>query len=194
MPSALLSTTSRTALLTLLAGALAGCSKGTDNNFTLFGPSTSAPTAAAEKTVETVKDCPRVEIAFDGGVFRVPGAQNSAGQDGQNVNYQFSITETARECEVHQGRLQMKVGLSGHVVLGPTGRPGTFSAPVRISILKGSQDAVVATKDAHATATVLPGRGEALFTLVIDPITVPFLRPEADLDYTIQVRFVNGGK
>ena len=44
------------------------------------------------------------------------------------------ITKTARECQVENGRVTVKYGFSGRVLLGPKGKPGNIVLPVNVLV------------------------------------------------------------
>lgn len=54
--------------------------------------------------------------------------------DGMAVMHRGEITKTARECSVEPGRVTVKYGFSGRVLLGPKGRPGPISLPVSVFV------------------------------------------------------------
>lgn len=52
--------------------------------------------------------------------------------DGLAVMHKGEITKTARECHVEPGRVTVKFGFSGRVLLGPRGKGGTVVLPVNV--------------------------------------------------------------
>ena len=74
-------------------------------------------------------DCPPVEIDEGGASARVGGPDNPS------VRYQFAIGQTARECApLGDNQFSLKVGVSGRLLIGPAGKPGAYSAPLRITV------------------------------------------------------------
>ena len=59
--------------------------------------------------------------------------QGHAG-DGLAIMHRGEITKTARECQVEPGRVTVKYGFSGRVLLGPKGKPGNISLPLNVSV------------------------------------------------------------
>ena len=45
--------------------------------------------------------------------------------DGLAIMHRGEITKTARECQVEPGKVTVKYGFSGRVLLGPRGKPAT---------------------------------------------------------------------
>lgn len=54
--------------------------------------------------------------------------------DGMAVMHRGEITKTARECSVEPGRVTVKYGFSGRILLGPKGRPGPITLPVSVFV------------------------------------------------------------
>ncbi len=54
----------------------------------------------------------------------------------RNVQYQGSLTSTARECDFSNPAVHIKFGFSGRVLLGPRGTVGLVTLPVRASLIK----------------------------------------------------------
>ena len=129
----------RTALAFAAAAALlTGCGGTTINN-----PFSSAPPPVEElptisdrfdqlfggrgKVAETAADgteldCPLVKIRAGASTYGVapPGKQPVASE----LNYQATITRTARDCRrVDAGQIAARIGILGRVIAGPAGAP-----------------------------------------------------------------------
>ena len=76
--------------------------------------------------------CPRMVIASrDSNItFYEPGRAG----DSLGIMQRGEITKTARECTVEPGRVTVKYGFSGRVLLGPKGKPGPVTLPVVVSV------------------------------------------------------------
>lgn len=57
--------------------------------------------------------------------------------DGLAIMHRGEITKTARECLIERGRVTVKYGFSGRVLLGPRGKPGVVTLPVNIILTDG---------------------------------------------------------
>lgn len=187
----------------LLATALAGCAGGGDGFFTGSGGSGSGlgnliafntthpePPRVAAGNKEEPLQCPQVEVLDGTAAIRV---YNGADQSNDNVRYQYSMGDVARECSKAGNEIVIKVGVEGRVLLGPAGAPGSFSIPVRIAIRRESDQKPAVAKLYQVPATVAPGETQGPFTLVSDPLTVPFLQAHADEDYAVLVGFDEHG-
>jgi len=104
-----------------------------------------------------------------------------------NLRYQYSITDTARECTVDGDQLAIKVGIAGKVLLGPAGNAGSFNVPVRMAVLNEHNNEPITSKLYHAAVTVPAGETQADFTIVSEPLRVLFIQDHAENDYTIKV-------
>ena len=131
-------------------------------------------------------NCPEVTIADSGAALRVGGPENAS------VRYQFNIGDTARECDpAGPGQAALKIGIAGEVVMGPAGAPGTFNAPVKITVARIGDNTPVFSQTYRAEATT-DGVKAGEFRIVTDPISLPMPTLQlADL-YSITIGFEGG--
>jgi hypothetical protein len=106
---------------------------------------------------------------------------------GAQVRYQFSLGDIARECSAVDGTISIRVGVAGYLLAGPAGGAGTYSVPVKISVKSQADDRIVASRVVRVSASIANGDAQGTFTFIADPLTVPYVRPEADQDYEIFV-------
>ncbi len=132
-------------------------------------------------------NCPDVTIAEGGSAYRVGGA------DSASVRYQFNIADTARECDpAGPGQASIKIGVTGNLVIGQAGAPGTFSVPLRIIVnddvthkpISSRTYTVQATADAMSTGQ---------FRVVAEPVVVPMPTLQLTNIYSITVGFEGAG-
>ena len=109
-----------------------------------------------------------------------------------NLRYQYALDDTARECTLEGDQLAIKIGVAGKVLLGPAGSPGGFSVPVRIAVLHERDNQPIVSKLYRATVTVAVSETQADFTIVSEPLRVPFIQDHAEDDYTIRVGIDEG--
>jgi hypothetical protein len=109
-----------------------------------------------------------------------------------NLRFQYALDDTARECTLEGDQLAIKVGVAGKVLLGSAGSPGSFSVPVRMAILRERDNLPIVSKLYHAAVTVAAGETRADFTIVSEPLRVPFIQDHAEDDYTIKVGLDEG--
>lgn len=155
---------------------------------TLLGFKRSDAPAAPGTEVRHIS-CPEV-VVLEG----TAASQAYAGSPPSNANlrYQYALTDTARECKVEDNQLVLKIGVAGKVLLGPAGTPGSFNVPVRMAVLHETDNSPVTSKLYHAPVTIGPSESEASFTIVSDPLEVPFIQEHAEQDYTIKVGIDEG--
>lgn len=94
--------------------------------------------------------------------------------DAQAVTQRAEITKTARECQSVPGRIIVKYGFSGRVLLGPKGKPGNFTLPVNVAVNDATRTKV-ATDSLKVNAAVEPDKPIGYFSAVR---TVEFAIPE----------------
>ena len=118
--------------------------------------------------------CPRTVIragtetyrTFEGGVTKdEPGALNS-------LQFQSTITDVARECNYSPTNLNMRVGIKGRVINGPTGLTGTLNVPIRVAVANTVNEVVYS--ELHQVPVTIPeGGSNALFSFVDGNINIP---------------------
>ena len=64
--------------------------------------------------------------------------------DGLAIMHRGEITKTAREFRIEAGRVTVKYGFSGRVLLGPRGQAGTVTLPINVAVTDGSNAKVAA--------------------------------------------------
>jgi hypothetical protein len=110
----------------------------------------------------------------------------------ENLRYQYALDDTARECTLEGDQLKIKIGVAGKVLLGPAGSPGSFSVPVRMAVLRERDNQPIVSKLYRAAVTVAAGETGADFTIVSEPLRVPFIQDHAEDGYTIKVGLDEG--
>lgn len=156
-------------------------------------PAAQLPTNPAEKPVvlpvaSTDINCPEIEVVEGGAAMRVGGAESAS------VRYQFNLGETARQCDpAGPGQASIKVGVAGNLVIGPAGSPGTYSAPLKISIVQAGDSKPVYTKTYTIQATAAAS-SSGQFRIVADPIEVAMPTLNLANLYTIKVGFEGGAR
>ena len=145
-------------------------------------PAPRFPTGPNEIDVE----CPEVLIAEGQAAMRT-----YAGADRSNASlrHQYSFGEMSRECRAVEGKVDIRVGVSGYVLAGPMGGPGAFQVPVRVSVRRDSDGQIVQSKTYRIAAAIAGDQAQADFTLVSEPLTVPLIRTDVSQDYSIFVGF-----
>jgi hypothetical protein len=94
--------------------------------------------------------------------------------DGLAVVHRGEITKTARECQVDQGRVTVRYGFSGRVLLGPRGKTGEVSLPVNVFVTDSKRERI-ASERMNVEVSVAIDRPIGYFSTVR---TVTFNIPE----------------
>jgi hypothetical protein len=134
--------------------------------------------------------CPEIVILDGTADDRVYGKGD---QTNENLRYQFSLNDVARDCKIEGNQISLRVGAAGKILLGPVGAPGRFVAPIRIAIVRESDQEPVVSKLYGVPVTVPPGSSEAPLTLVTEQLEIPYTHANAQHDYTIKVGFDAAG-
>ena len=117
----------------------------------LFGGRGKVSETAADGTEV---DCPVVKIRAGASTYGVapPGKQPVASE----LNYQATITRTARECRrVSTGQINARIGVQGRVIAGPAGAPATVEVPLRVAVVQaGVNERVITTKVYRTTVSM----------------------------------------
>ena len=95
---------------------------------------------AALGTGGVAHGCPRLEA-------RQPDNNVTIYEQGQigdslAIMHRGEITKTARECMIENGRVTVKYGFSGRILLGPRGQPGPVVLPVSVIVHDAARAAV----------------------------------------------------
>jgi hypothetical protein len=113
------------------------------------------------------------------------------GQTNDSVRYQFDIVNTARECHIMGNQFSVKVGVAGHLLIGPAGAPGAYSTQLRVVVRRDSDQKPEISKVYKIDANT-NGGSQAPFQIVSEPLMLPFTHEQEDQDYTILVGFDAG--
>jgi hypothetical protein len=153
-------------------------------NFALYGAATVPPT---QKPLDDREyKCPELDVLENGAGYR-----GNAGAGASASTYQASMTNRARECSFRGNQVVIRVGVEGRLLLGPNGKPGTYSVPVRI-VVKRRQD-VVTQKFARVSVTVPSSDTQAEFSYVEENLTLPITENDPGDEYDILVGFDGSG-
>jgi hypothetical protein len=90
---------------------------------------------------DVVHGCPRFQVWSRDGYVTV--YEKGRVGDGLAVIHRGEITKTARECNVQPGRVTVKYGFSGRVLLGQKGRTGRVTLPINIFVTDAKRQKVV---------------------------------------------------
>jgi hypothetical protein len=177
------------ALALLLAGCLGLGGSGPDDAAT---ETTKASATAPELDVRRYLGpdyCPEIRVRE--GLELVRSYEPGHEDEPAYVVWQASIGDTARECLYDgQGGLTLRIGVSGRVIAGPKGGPGSsVSLPLRIAVVK-YQEATLSS-ELYPLSVTIPAENSTVFNEVRE-ISLP--SPGSDRDYIIYVGFDEAGR
>lgn len=122
------------------------------------------PGATGSTSVGEVEaGCPRFVVAQRNSNITFYEAGRAG--DSLAITQRGEITKTARECFVEPGRVTIKYGFSGRVLLGPKGKPGPVSLPVVVSI-NDSKRARVTGENLNLSIVIEPDKPIGYFSAV----------------------------
>jgi hypothetical protein len=158
------------------------------------GPTPDANGHATKESEKIIKlpasadelDCPQVAVVEGGASARVGGPAS------QDVRYQFDISDLSRECDPQGGQFALKVGVAGHLLIGPAGSPGSYSTTLRVEVKRDADGKILFSKS-YAVAANTDGGDRGAYNLVTEPIVLPLTRARLDQDYSISVGLAEGG-
>jgi hypothetical protein len=93
---------------------------------------------------EVAHGCPRFQVWTRDGYVMIY-EQGRVG-DGLAVMHRGEITKTARECQIEPGRVTVKYGFSGRVLLGPKGKTGYVSLPLNVFVTDAKREKIANEK------------------------------------------------
>jgi len=105
--------------------------------FTLVGCVNKTPEEPTVTMTELRAFCPQVAIVDEAAFYTV---HNGGGNDAAKLAYQAIISDVTRNCQYGDGKLVMNVHAAGRVVPGPQFRKGGVTMPVRIRIMRGTDE------------------------------------------------------
>jgi hypothetical protein len=175
----------------LVALALAGCSSFSTSGVSDWFPSVpgfssvaasgdrSAMAAADTPWVPSMdSDCPGLDIRQGAGTLAI--AAKNQQPTANDLRYQLTFTQLARQCALNGPTIRMRIGVQGRVLVGPAGAPNEVSVPVRYAVVQeGVEPKTIATKFRRFGVAIPPGS-----------VNVPFTDIEEDLSFPIPDRAV----
>jgi hypothetical protein len=144
----------------------------------------------ASKTASIPKvECPGMDIRPGASTLNIAVKPNQA--TAGNLRYQLSFRQTARECQVQDGVMSIKVGVEGRVLLGPFGTPGSVDVPLRYAVVReGPEPRLIVTKFKRIRATIAPGKTHVQFVDIEGGFNFPLPSSSAELAaYVVYVGF-----
>jgi len=148
--------------------------------------------AGAPPLPSVIDDCPQVEIRA--GASTLPVSSKTEQATVQDLRYQLTFTQTARQCSIVGRSMRMRVGVQGRVIAGPAGAPPQVEVPLRYAVVKeGVDPKTITTKFRRFPVAVAPGAPNVVFTDIEEDLSFP-IPPLRELDaYIVYIGFDDQG-
>jgi hypothetical protein len=148
--------------------------------------------AAATPSISLEDDCPSIDIRT--GTGTLVNANKAQEPTANDVRYQLTFVELARQCFVESGNLRMRVGVQGRAVVGPAGAPPQVNAPIRYAVVQeGVQPKTIVTKFRRVPVS-LNTTSSTTFTDIEDDLSFPMPSVAVLQRYVVYVGFDEAGE
>ena len=134
-----------------IGGGLFGSKKSTNTEVgsvnedqLLAAAKTDSSGSLASISSSVAHGCPRFQVWSRDGYVTIY-EQGRVG-DALAVMHRGEITKTARECNIESGRVTVKYGFSGRVLLGQKGKSGRVTLPVSVFVSDAKREKVTNDK------------------------------------------------
>lgn len=186
--------------LTLAAVGLAGCGASLTSPFRSESKQPWGATVSQEGLLQAAKEqggddlemataaaenCPKF-VSWPKDRFITHYLVGQVG-DGTALVHRGEVLKTARQCEELEGRVTIRYGFAGRILLGPKGQGGNIVMPMRVYVADQSKK-VVASQNVRVSANVTLDNPVGYFSIVQDVsfAVAPGTRPA---DYKLFVAF-----
>jgi hypothetical protein len=189
----------RAATVAAVGLSVAGCasdpgsptSPSSLTSFTSFLSTSSPPTKPATPgtwTPSPEDDCPVVQIRTGASTLTVN--QKSEQLTPQDVRYQLTFVQMARQCAVVGSDMRMRIGVQGRAIVGPAGAPSQIEVPVRYAVVReGVTPKTITTKLRRVSLPLPPGSGNVLFTDIEEDLSFPIPSQREFDSYVVYVGY-----
>ncbi len=110
-------------------------------------------TSSSSSVGEVAAGCPRLSISPRGSHLTI--YEDGRAGDGLAIMHRGEITKTARECQIEPGRVTVRYGFSGRVLLGPRGKAGNITLPVNVVVTDTKREKITTDKVSVAAAVAV---------------------------------------
>src|SRR5687767_9811124 len=165
------------------AAALTGCSMGN-----MFSPAPAQQTAALQNATASqdeivqaanalpaiATECPPIKVR-EGGQALFKYVDNSRPNPRQ-LNWQAVIDKQSRNCVVSNGKITIKMGVVGRLLLGPAGGVQNTELPVRFAV---ERDGTALFSELYSIPVAVAGGSQAAdFVKVVENVEIPYIGGE----------------
>ena len=151
------------------------------------GTAPASSSTAAAPLEDGNFNCPQVVAWPHDRLLTVYASGGAA--DAKDVVHRGEITRLARECHLYGGRVTVKYGFAGRVMLGPKGRPGTVTMPYYIKVADAGRQ--VLANDGGSITTTIPADNPVGYFSMVKEISFPVSMGTRPQDYKVFVALGN---
>jgi hypothetical protein len=183
----------------LLAVGVAGCSSVSSSdwfpsipgfsNVVTTSADRTAMAAAAQPTPPSMDDnCPPADIRQGASTLAI--ASKTQQPTGNDLRYQLSITQLARQCALEGPEIRMRVGVQGRVIVGPAGAPNQVDVPLRYAVVReGVEPKTITSKFRRIPVALPPGMTNVSFTDIEEDLRFPMPGRDELEAYVVYIGF-----
>jgi len=155
-------------------------------------PADRSALAAAEALPSVDTDCPTVDIRQGASTLAI--AAKTQMPTANDLRYQLSLSQLARQCALDGPMMRIRVGVQGRVVVGPAGAPNQVTVPIRYAVVQeGVEPKTITTKFRRFPVTLPPGATNVTFTDIEDDLSFPLPTRNALEAYVVYIGFDDTG-
>jgi len=167
-----------------LAVALSACSMGGfapapgGGASAQFANANASPSELAQGTSNAIPaiatECPPIKVRAGGeALFKYT---NNARPNPRELTYQAVIDKQSRNCVVSNGKIAIRMGVVGRLLLGPVGNLQTAELPIRFAV---ERDGETIFTEAYRVPVAIPASQQsAEFVKVVENVEIPYLGGE----------------
>jgi hypothetical protein len=186
----------------LLAVGVAGCASVSSSDWFPSIPGFSkvvttstdrSAMAAAQPTPPSMdENCPPADIRQGASTLAI--ASKTQQPTGNDLRYQLSITQLARQCALEGPEIRMRVGVQGRVIVGPAGAPNQVDVPLRYAVVReGVDPKTIVSKFRRIPVALPPGSTNVSFTDIEEDLRFPMPAPAELEAYVVYIGFDDTG-
>jgi hypothetical protein len=157
-------------------------------SFMSTSPPATRPATPGVWQPSVEEDCPTVQIRTGASTLAI--AMKSAQPTAQDLRYQLTFVQMARQCAIVGADMRMRIGVQGRAIVGPAGAPNQIEVPVRYAVVReGVAPKVVTTKLRRIPLPMPAGSSNVVFTDIEEDLSFP-IPTQLELDsYVVYVGF-----
>ena len=165
-----------------LALAVSACSMGNmlgsgSSTTSQFANASASPTEVAAVSSSALPaiatECPPILVRDGAETF---SRYSGAGRDPSKLQFQAVIERQSRNCVVSNGRITVKMGVVGRLLLGPAGSEKSVTVPLRFAVER--DNVAMFTEKYNIPVNITPPEQSAEFVKVIENVAIPYVGGE----------------